>query len=176
VTRQCDYRGEGKLGPLVVAYDESAHLVRVTSSDGRLWIYQDATTGRLGPADDPGPVQQFVIERAGRVEVAFNQRVRLAPGLGGEDRVCRGVENPSEFIVRRVIQGGASSFAGLGHTRLVLPQSRSRSTNSIINPGVGVSPSFPELKSAPSPEARLTQARGSSQSAAPAARRYLAER
>ena len=75
VTRQCDYRGEGKLGPLVVAYDEAAHLVRVTSSDGRLWLYQDGAIGRLGPAiaaaDDPGPVQQFVIERAGRVEVGF---------------------------------------------------------------------------------------------------------
>jgi hypothetical protein len=75
VTRQCDFKGEGKLGPLVVAYDESARLVRVTASDGRLWLYQDGATGRLGPAlaaaDDPGPVQQFVIERAGRVEVGF---------------------------------------------------------------------------------------------------------
>jgi hypothetical protein len=75
VTRQCDYRGEGKLGPLVVAYDASAHLVRVTSADGRLWLYQNGATGRLGPAiaaaDDPGPVQQFVIERAGQVEVGF---------------------------------------------------------------------------------------------------------
>jgi hypothetical protein len=46
----------------------------VTSADGRLWLYQDGATGRLGPAiaaDDPGPVQQFVIERAGRVEVGF---------------------------------------------------------------------------------------------------------
>ncbi len=75
VTRQCDYRGEGKLGPLVVAYDESARLVKVTSGDGRLWLYQDGAIGRLGPAiaaaDDPGPVQQFVIERAGQVEVGF---------------------------------------------------------------------------------------------------------
>jgi hypothetical protein len=75
VTRQCEYRGEGKLGPLVVAYDEAAHQVRVTSADGRLWLYQDGAIGRLGPAvaaaDDPGPVQQFVIERAGRVEVGF---------------------------------------------------------------------------------------------------------
>ena len=75
VTRQCDYRGEGKLGPLVVAYDQAAHRVRVTSTDGRLWLYQDGAIGRLGPAvaaaDDPGPVQQFVIERAGRVEVGF---------------------------------------------------------------------------------------------------------
>ena len=75
VTRQCDYRGEGKLGPLIVAYDEAARLVRVTSADGRIWLYQDGATGRLGPsiaaADDPGAVQQFVIERAGRVEVGF---------------------------------------------------------------------------------------------------------
>jgi hypothetical protein len=74
VTRQCEYRGDAKLGPLVVAYDEAAHRVRVTSSDGRLWLYQDGAIGRLGPvitADDPGPVQQFVIERAGRVEVGF---------------------------------------------------------------------------------------------------------
>ncbi len=75
MTRQCDYRGEGRLGPLVVAYDASAHLVRVTSADGRLWLYQNGAIGRLGPAiaaaDDPGPVQQFVIERAGQVEVGF---------------------------------------------------------------------------------------------------------
>jgi hypothetical protein len=75
VTRQCDYKGEGKLGPLIVAYDESAHTVRVTSADGRLWLYQNGAIGRLGPAiaaaDDPGPVQQFVIEREGRVEVGF---------------------------------------------------------------------------------------------------------
>jgi hypothetical protein len=75
VTRQCDFKGEGKLGPLVVAYDESARLVRVTAADGRLWLYQNGATGRLGPAlaaaDDPGPVQQFVIERGGRVEVGF---------------------------------------------------------------------------------------------------------
>jgi hypothetical protein len=75
VTRQCDYKGEGKLGPLLVAYDESARLVRVTTSDGRIWRYQDGATGRLGPtlaaADDPGPVEQFVTLRAGRVEVGF---------------------------------------------------------------------------------------------------------
>jgi hypothetical protein len=75
VTRQCDYKGEGKLGPLIVAYDGGAHTVRVTSADGRLWLYQDGAIGRLGPAiaaaDDPGPVQQFVIEREGRVEVGF---------------------------------------------------------------------------------------------------------
>lgn len=75
VTRQCDYKGEGKLGPLVVAYDETARLVRVTTSDGRIWRYQDGATGRLGPAiataDDPGPVVQFVTLRAGRVEVGF---------------------------------------------------------------------------------------------------------
>ena len=75
VTRQCEYKGEGKLGPLTVAYDESARLVRVTTSDGQIWRYQDGATGRLGPVlaagDDPGPVQQFVTQRAGRVEVGF---------------------------------------------------------------------------------------------------------
>ena len=75
VTRQCDYRGEGKLGPLTVAYDETARLVRVTTTDGRIWRYQDGATGRLGPtiaaADDPGPVEQFVTVKAGRVEVGF---------------------------------------------------------------------------------------------------------
>lgn len=75
VTRQCDYKGEGKLGPLVVAYDESARLVRVTTSDGRMWRYQDGAIGRLGPtlaaADDPGPVEQFVTLKAGKVEVGF---------------------------------------------------------------------------------------------------------
>jgi len=75
VTRQCEYKGEGKLGPLTVAYDEAARLVKVTTSDGRIWRYQDGATGRLGPAlaaaDDPGPVEQFVTLRAGRVEVGF---------------------------------------------------------------------------------------------------------
>jgi hypothetical protein len=75
VTRQCEYKGEGNLGPLVVAYDETARLVRVTTSDGRIWRYQDGATGRLSPAmpaaDDPGPVEQFVTLRAGRVEVGF---------------------------------------------------------------------------------------------------------
>jgi hypothetical protein len=75
VTRQCDYKGEGKLGPLTVAYDETARLVRVTTTDGRIWRYQDGATGRLGPtiaaADDPGPVEQFVTNKGGRVEVGF---------------------------------------------------------------------------------------------------------
>jgi len=75
VTRQCDYKGEGKLGPLLVSYDESARLVRVTASDGRIWRYQDGATGRLGPsiaaADDPGPVEQFVKVLPDRVEVGF---------------------------------------------------------------------------------------------------------
>jgi hypothetical protein len=75
VTRECDYKGQGKMGPLTVAYDASARLVRVTTADGRIWRYQNGATGVLGPpiaaADDPGPVEQFVIERAGRVEVGF---------------------------------------------------------------------------------------------------------
>jgi hypothetical protein len=74
VTRQCEYKGEGKLGPLLVAFDEAAHLVSVTGRDGQVWRYQDGVTGRLGPspaADDIGPVEQFVKLRAGRVEVGF---------------------------------------------------------------------------------------------------------
>lgn len=75
VTRECEYKGEGKLGPLRVDYDETARLVRVTTPDGRLWRYQDGATGRLGPmtasADDPGPVEQFVTNKGGRVEVGF---------------------------------------------------------------------------------------------------------
>ncbi len=75
VTRQCDYKGEGKIGPLVVLYDDKARLVRVTTSSGQIWRYEDGATGRLSPAppmaDDPGPVEQFVTLRAGRVEVGF---------------------------------------------------------------------------------------------------------
>ena len=101
VTRQCDYRGEGKLGPLVVAYDASAHLVRVTSSDGRLWLYQDGAIGRLGPAiaaaDDPGPVQQFVIERAGQVEVGFRWPDDGTTGHLGPLR-CGGVQESGEAL------------------------------------------------------------------------------
>jgi hypothetical protein len=74
VTRQCEYKGEGKLGPLLVAFDEAARLVSVTGRDGQVWRYQDGVTGRLSPsaaADDIGPVEQFVKLRAGRVEVGF---------------------------------------------------------------------------------------------------------
>jgi hypothetical protein len=74
VTRSCDYKGEGKLGPLVVAFDEAARSVRVTARDGQIWRYQDGATGRLSPVsavDDLGPVEQFVKLRAGRVEVGF---------------------------------------------------------------------------------------------------------
>jgi hypothetical protein len=75
VTRQCDYKGEGNLGPLMVAYDEAARLVQVTTGDGHVWRYQDGATGRLSPLlqtdDDVGPVEQFVTLKAGRVEVGF---------------------------------------------------------------------------------------------------------
>jgi hypothetical protein len=74
VTRQCEYKGEGKLGPLVVAFDEEARSVRVTSRDGQVWRYQDGATGRISSpsaTDDLGPVEQFVKLRAGRVEVGF---------------------------------------------------------------------------------------------------------
>jgi hypothetical protein len=74
VIRQCDYKGEGKLGPLIVAFDEAALSVSVTGRDGRVWRYRNGVTGRIGPPsaeDDLGPVEQFVKLRAGRVEVGF---------------------------------------------------------------------------------------------------------
>jgi hypothetical protein len=74
ITRSCDYKGDGKLGPLVIAFDEAAHWVRVTTRDGQIWRYQDGATGRISPlsaVDDLGPVEQFVKLRAGRVEVGF---------------------------------------------------------------------------------------------------------
>src|SRR5260370_22420028 len=74
VTRQCEYKGEGKLGPLEVAFDEAAHWVRVTAPDGQVWHYQDGVTGRISPpttTDDLGAVEQFVELRADRGEVGF---------------------------------------------------------------------------------------------------------
>jgi hypothetical protein len=74
VTRSCDYKGDGKLGPLTIDFDEVARSVRVTTQDGRVYRYQDGVTGRISPAssdDDLGPVEQFVNLRPGRVEVGF---------------------------------------------------------------------------------------------------------
>ena len=74
ITRQCEYKGEGKLGPLTVVFDEAALSVRVISRDGQSWRYQNGVTGPLSPqtaADDIGPVEQFVKLRAGQVEVGF---------------------------------------------------------------------------------------------------------
>ncbi len=73
LTRSCDYKGDGKLGPLKIDYDETARSVQVTTQDGRVYRYQDGVTGRIGSAavDDVGPVEQFVNLRPGRVEVGF---------------------------------------------------------------------------------------------------------
>ena len=73
LSRSCDYKGDGKLGPLRIDYDETARSVQVTTQDGRVYRYQDGVTGRIGPAavDDVGPVEQFVNLRPGRVEVGF---------------------------------------------------------------------------------------------------------
>ena len=73
LTRSCDYKGDGKLGPLMIDYDETARSVQVTTQDGRVYRYQDGVTGRIGPSavDDVGPVEQFVNLRPGRVEVGF---------------------------------------------------------------------------------------------------------
>jgi hypothetical protein len=73
LTRSCDYKGDGKLGPLTIDYDETARSVQVTTQDGRTYRYQNGVTGRIGPAalDDVGPVEQFVNLMPGRVEVGF---------------------------------------------------------------------------------------------------------
>ena len=76
ITRTCAYKGDGKLGPLTIAFDEAAHSVRVTTQDGRTYRYQDGVTDELGPAsnhDDLGPVEQFVkvLPNDDEVEVGF---------------------------------------------------------------------------------------------------------
>ena len=74
LTRSCDYKGDGKIGPLTIDFDEAQRSVRVTTQDGRVYRYQDGVTGRIGPTtadDDLGPVEQFVNLRPGRVEVGF---------------------------------------------------------------------------------------------------------
>ncbi len=75
VTRSCDYQGDGgKLGPLIIDFDEAARSVRVTTHDGRVYRYQDGAIGRISPpsaADDVGPVEQFVKFLPNRVEVGF---------------------------------------------------------------------------------------------------------
>jgi hypothetical protein len=74
LTRSCDYKGDGKLGPLTVDFDEAARSVRVTTQDGRVYHYRDGVTGRISPAsadDDLGPVEQFVNLRPDRIEVGF---------------------------------------------------------------------------------------------------------
>ncbi|HXZ15370.1 MAG TPA: hypothetical protein VEH77_05260 [Roseiarcus sp.] len=75
LTRSCDYKGDGKLGPLTIDFDEAQRFVRVTTQDGRVYHYRDGVTGRIGPAaedgEDLGPVEQFVNLKADRVEVGF---------------------------------------------------------------------------------------------------------
>ena len=74
VSRSCDYKGEGKLGPLQVAFDEVSRSVTVKTHDGQIWQYRDGVTGRISPPnvkDGLGPVQQFVKLSPDRVEVGF---------------------------------------------------------------------------------------------------------
>jgi hypothetical protein len=74
ITRSCAYKGDGKLGPLTIAFDESARSVRVTTKDGRSYLYQDGVTGRISSSsseDDLGPVEQFVKFLPDEVEVGF---------------------------------------------------------------------------------------------------------
>lgn len=74
VSRICDYKGEGKFGPLQVSFDEASRSVTVTTGDGQVWRYQDGATGPINPysaKDDLGPVEQFVKLSPDRVEVGF---------------------------------------------------------------------------------------------------------
>lgn len=74
LSRSCDYKGEGKLGPLLVDFDAASRSVTVKTHDGQIWRYRDGVLGRIAPnsvKDDPGPVQQFVKVWPDRVEVGF---------------------------------------------------------------------------------------------------------
>lgn len=74
LSRSCDYKGDGKLGPLQVSFDEVRRSVTVTTRDGQIWRYRDGVTGPINPSnprDDLGPVEQFVKLFPGRVEVGF---------------------------------------------------------------------------------------------------------
>ena len=74
VSRSCDYKGQGKLGPLKVDFDAATRSVTVTTHDGQVWKYRDGVTGRISPStvkDDLGPVQQFVKLEPDRIEVGF---------------------------------------------------------------------------------------------------------
>ena len=103
VTRSCDYKGDGKLGPLTIAFDQSARSVRVTTQDGRTYRYQDGVTGRISPAsnqDDLGPVEQFVKFLPDEVEVGFRWIDDGSTGhLAYFDRAA--FENPAKPCVWR---------------------------------------------------------------------------
>ena len=74
LSRNCDYKGDGKLGPLQVDFDAASRSVTVRTHDGQIWKYRDGVLGRIAPnpaKDDPGPVQQFVKISPDRVEVGF---------------------------------------------------------------------------------------------------------
>lgn len=74
ITRSCAYKGDGKLGPLTIDFDEFARSVRVTTQDGRIYRYQDGVTGSISPPenrDDLGPVEQFVKFLPDEVQVGF---------------------------------------------------------------------------------------------------------
>ena len=72
VSGSCDYKGDGKLGPLQVDFDAGTRSVTVKTRDGQVWKYRDGVLGRIASVkDDPGPVQQFVKVWPDRVEVGF---------------------------------------------------------------------------------------------------------
>ena len=74
ISRSCDYKGEGKLGPLKIDFDEATRSLTVTTHDGKVWKYRDGVTARIAQSavkDDVGPVEQFVKVTPDKVEVGF---------------------------------------------------------------------------------------------------------
>ena len=95
ITRSCDYKGDGKLGPLTIAFDEAARSVRVTTHDGRIYRYQDGVTGRISPPSNRGR------PRAGRA-------IRQIPAGRGRGRLPlarRRLDRPSRLFRPRRLQG-----------------------------------------------------------------------
>lgn len=75
ISRTCDYKGQGKLGPLKIDFDEATRSLTVTTHEGKVWKYRDGVTGPIGQSlvkdDDLGPVEQFVKLTPDKVEVGF---------------------------------------------------------------------------------------------------------
>jgi hypothetical protein len=75
ITRTCDYKGPGKLGPLTVTVDEASKRVVVKTALGATWTLQDGVTAQYRSAESPedgyGVETQFVVFKPDRVEVGL---------------------------------------------------------------------------------------------------------